>query len=98
MFVKKLVDAGEPAESIAGVGDEALIVEGTHVLETPHRRLAADTVLLWVDGDKEYRLESDLDRDTMVEIAQFGEPGVMDGAIATLAPWPTTRRSRAARA
>ncbi len=63
MFVKKLVDAGEPAESIAGVGDEALIVEGTHVLETPHRRLAADTVLLWVDGDKEYRLESDLDRD-----------------------------------
>ena len=74
MFVKKLVDAGEPAESIAGVGDEALIVEGTHVLETPHRRLAADTVLLWVDGDKEYRLESDLDRETMVEIAQSVSP------------------------
>ena len=33
MFVKKLVDAGEPAESIQGVGDEALIVEGI-----PHPR------------------------------------------------------------
>ena len=74
MFVKKLVDAGEPAESIAGVGDEALIVEGTHILETPHRRLAAGTVLLWVDGDKEYRLESDLDRDTMVDVARSIEP------------------------
>jgi hypothetical protein len=74
MFVKKLVDAGEPAESIAGVGDEALIVEGTHILETPHRRLAAGTVLLWVDGDKEYRLESDLERDAIVDIARSVEP------------------------
>ena len=73
-FVKKLVDAGEPAESVVGVGDEALIVEGTHILETPHRRLAAGTVLLWVDGDKEYRLESDLDRDAMVDIARSVEP------------------------
>jgi hypothetical protein len=74
MFVKKLVDAGEPAESIAGVGDEALIVEGTHILETPHRRLAAGTVLLWVDGDNEYRLESDLDREAMLDIARSVAP------------------------
>ncbi len=74
IFVKKLVDAGEPAESIQGVGDEALLVEGSHILETPHRRLAANTVLLWVDGDKEYRLESDLDRDSMIEIAQSVSP------------------------
>jgi hypothetical protein len=74
MFVKKLVDAGEPAESISGVGDEALIVEGSHILETPHRRLAAGTVLLWVDGDQEYRLESDLDRDAMVAVARSVEP------------------------
>jgi hypothetical protein len=74
MFVKKLVDAGEPAESISGVGDEALIVEGSHILETPHRRLAAGTVLLWVVGDQEYRLESDLDRDAMVAVARSVEP------------------------
>jgi hypothetical protein len=74
MFVKKLVEAGEPAESVAGVGDEALIVEGTHILETPHRRVAAGTVLLWVDGAEEYRLESDLDRAAMIEIARSVEP------------------------
>lgn len=75
LFVKKLLDAGEPAELVAGVGDEALLVEGTHILETPHRRLAAGTVLLWVDDGQEYRLESNLDRATMLDVARSVRPG-----------------------
>jgi hypothetical protein len=74
LFVKKLVDVGEPAEPITGVGDDALLVDGTHILETPHRRLAAGRVLLWVDDGREYRLESNLDRATMVEVARSLEP------------------------
>jgi hypothetical protein len=74
-FVKKLVDAGEPAELIAGVGDEALLVEGTHILETPHRRLSAGTVLLWVDDGREYRLESNLERAAKIDVARSVRPG-----------------------
>ncbi len=55
--------------AIDGLGDAALIVTGGHVLETPYRRVKAGTVLLWTDGATEYRLESDLDEATMLDIA-----------------------------
>ena len=40
-------------------------MEGDHVLTTPSRSVAADRVLLWIDGDLEYRLESDAGLDAM---------------------------------
>ena len=69
MLFKKLVDAGQDARPIDGLGDAALMVTGEHVLETPYRRVKAGTVLLWTDGAAEYRLESDLDETTMLDIA-----------------------------
>jgi hypothetical protein len=45
------------------------MVTGEHVLETPYRRVKAGTVLLWTEGAAEYRLESDLDETTMLDIA-----------------------------
>jgi hypothetical protein len=66
---RKLIDAGQDAEAIDGLGDAALTVTGDHILETPYRRVRAGTVVLWTEGDTEYRLESDLDLSTMLDIA-----------------------------
>ena len=69
MLFKKLIDAGQDARAIDELGDAALVVTGQHVLETPYRRVKAGTVLLWTDEATEYRLESDLDEATMIDIA-----------------------------
>lgn len=66
---KRGVDAGA-IEWIDDLGDGAVLVAGDHVLETPVRRVAASSALLWTDDGVEYRLESDLDRDTMLAIAR----------------------------
>ena len=66
----KLIDAGQDAEPIDGLGDAALTVTGEHILETPYRRVRAGPVVLWTDADTEYRLESDLDLATMLDIAR----------------------------
>ena len=65
---------GENVEPVEGVGDAALYVEGTHILETPGRKLAARSVLLWVQDGVEYRLESDLSRDEMIDVAKSVRP------------------------
>jgi hypothetical protein len=52
------------------VGESALLVERPHVLETPARRLAAGRVVLWIQGGREYRLESELPTDRMLELAR----------------------------
>ena len=73
LFLQKLVAVGENVEPVEGVGEAALYVEGTHILETPGRRLAARSVLLWVQDGVEYRLESDLSRDEMIDVAKSVE-------------------------
>ncbi len=73
-FYDKLLATGERVERVTGVGEDALYVEGTHVLETPGRKLAARSVLLWVDDNVEYRLESNLDRDDMIAVARSVHP------------------------
>src|SRR5262249_37033317 len=74
VFLQKMIGVGEAVEPIEGVGEAALYVEGTHMLETPGRTLAARSVLLWVEDGVEYRLESDLSRDEMVQIAKSVQP------------------------
>lgn len=67
--IKRGVGA-DAIEWIDDLGDGAVFVAGDHVLETPVRRVAATSALLWSDDGVEYRLESDLDRDTMLAIAR----------------------------
>jgi hypothetical protein len=67
---RKLIDAGQDAEPIDALGDAALTVTGDHILETPYRRVRAGTVVLWTDAGVEYRLESELDLATMLDIAR----------------------------
>lgn len=57
-------------EPVAGLGDFALLVAGAHILQTPHRTIAATTVVLWTERGIEYRLESNLPEDALVEAAR----------------------------
>jgi hypothetical protein len=69
-LLKKLISAGQEVRSIDHLGDGALAVTGDHILVTPHRTIAAGTVVLWTDAGLELRLESNLPLDTMVRIAR----------------------------
>jgi hypothetical protein len=67
---KKLLTFEDSARPVAGLGDEALLIQGSHVLQTPTRRVAAGRVLLWTEDGLQYRLESDLTTRQMIEIAR----------------------------
>lgn len=69
-LLHKLVSNGEDVHEVDGLGDDALVVSGTHMLETPHRTVAATTVVLWLSGDLELRLESDRDPSALIELAR----------------------------
>lgn len=70
VFVKKLFNLRAQVTPISGLGELAALIEGGHVLETPARRVAAGRVLIWVADGLEYRLESDLPRAEMLEVAR----------------------------
>jgi RNA polymerase sigma factor (sigma-70 family) len=76
-FLKRPAGApGLGVRDVSGLGDEALVIEGAHVLDTPGRSLAATTVVLWLDGGREFRLEASVPADRLVAIAQsFDLPG-----------------------
>jgi hypothetical protein len=66
----KLLTIDDRLVPVDDLGEEAAVIEGPHVLVTPLRRLAAGTVVIWVDDGLEYRLESDLGVDDLVAIAR----------------------------
>jgi hypothetical protein len=66
----KLIGPDAEFRPVTGLGDEAVLITGDHVLQTPQRQIAAGTVLLWISDDIEYRLESTLTEAEIVEIAR----------------------------
>jgi hypothetical protein len=68
--VTKLVPVGDPAEAVSVGGVPALWIPGDHVLlgsdGTPTK---AQRVLLWVVGGRQYRLETNVDRDRALALA-----------------------------
>jgi hypothetical protein len=66
----KLVGSGQDIDAVDDLGRQALLVTKAHILETPQRRIAAEAVVLWVDGTHEYRLEADLDGADLVDLAR----------------------------
>jgi RNA polymerase sigma-70 factor, ECF subfamily len=76
-FVKRPTGDGDlEVEHVGGLGDEALVVEGDHVLDTPGRSLAATTAVLWLDGGREFRLEGTVSAERLVAIARSFGPRV----------------------
>jgi hypothetical protein len=67
---RKLTTMGDALRAVEGLGDGSLLITGDHILETPHRRVAATTVLMWTKGNVEYRLESNLGPEVMLETAR----------------------------
>jgi hypothetical protein len=69
-WLEKLVGTDEQVQPVDRLGDEALAVVGTHVLETPNRRIRADTTVLWTVGGTEYRLAGALPVELLVDAAR----------------------------
>jgi len=74
-IMQKLLTFDDRLEPVDDLGEDAAIIEGPHVLGTPQRRLAAGTVLVWIDDGFEHRLESDIDPQRMVDIAHAIDQG-----------------------
>lgn len=68
--LRKLLDDYDVVEPVEDLGDGAVSVHGDHVLMTPHRRIAASSVVLWIDAGYEYRLEGDLPLEEMLRLAR----------------------------
>lgn len=64
------VARSDQVTELPDLGDGGLVVDGEHVVETPSRRVGADTVVLWQSGDIVLRLESSLPSDDLVAIAR----------------------------
>jgi hypothetical protein len=72
--MRKLLNDYAVIKPVADLGEGAVSVAGDHVLATPNRRVAAGSVILWIDEGIEFRLESDLGVDAMVSIARGVDP------------------------
>lgn len=69
-ILDKVVLGDESAEWVDGLGDGAVVVRGDHVLQTPHRTVAAPSAVLWFDDGLEHRLAGDLPPDDLVALAR----------------------------
>lgn len=68
--IKKTLISGNDVREVAGLGDIAFAVEGEHIVQTPHRRVAAASVVAWADGDLTFRLEGAAEVDELVDLAR----------------------------
>jgi hypothetical protein len=69
-YFDKLLDLNDTVAAVPDLGTAAVAITGDHVLTTPHRRLAADSVVLWIDDGLEYRLEADAGSPRVVGLAR----------------------------
>ncbi|MDP2292072.1 MAG: hypothetical protein Q8M22_12855 [Actinomycetota bacterium] len=69
-YFEKLVSSGAQIQRVDGLGDSAMVIEGDHLLQTPHRIVAATTAVVWRTGAMEYRLESSREPVELIEIAR----------------------------
>jgi hypothetical protein len=68
-LVDKIVGAESDVTELPDLGDGGAAVGSSHVLRTPHRRVAADGVVIWADGDLTWRLEGTADLDELIDVA-----------------------------
>jgi hypothetical protein len=56
-MLKKVGDRDNVVSELPSLGDGGLALSGDHVLQTPHRRVRATSVVVWTDGDLMMRLD-----------------------------------------
>jgi hypothetical protein len=68
-MLKKVGDRENVVSELPGLGDGGLAVSGEHVLQTPHRRVRATSVVVWTDGDLMMRLDGNRPIAELIAIA-----------------------------
>jgi hypothetical protein len=68
-LVEKIVAAESAVTELPDLGDGGAAVQDSHVLRTPHRRVAADSVVIWADGDLTWRLEGTTELEELIDVA-----------------------------
>jgi hypothetical protein len=68
-LVDKIVAAESDVTELPDLGDGGAAVRGSHVLRTPHRRVAAGGVVIWAVGDLTWRLEGTAELDDLIAVA-----------------------------
>ena len=61
-LVKKVAAGENVVSELPTLGDGGIAVSGDHVLQTPHRRVRATSVVVWTDGDLMLQLDGTPDR------------------------------------
>ena len=69
-FIRKSVETGDVVTDLPELGDGGFAVAWAHLMETPHRLVVASSVVVWSDGTLMFRLESDLDVDVLITLAE----------------------------
>ncbi len=69
-FIDKSVETADAVTDLPDLGDGGFAVAWTHLMETPHRLVAAEAVVVWSGGTLMFRLESDLDVDVLITVAE----------------------------
>ena len=65
---------------VPDLGDGGVAITGEHLLQTPHRRVRADNVVIWTDGELTFRLDGAADLEALIAVAgQLADPPRHDG-------------------
>lgn len=70
VYFEKLVARGAQIQRVDGLGDSAMVIEGDHLLRTPHRIVSATTAVVWRTDAMEYRVESNRVPADLIAIAR----------------------------
>lgn len=69
-FIDKMTTNRDVVVELPELGDGGFAVRWAHLMQTPHRLVAADSVVVWAAGTLMFRLESDLDLDDLIATAE----------------------------
>ena len=62
-LLKKVAAGADDVTELRDLGDGGVAITGAHLLQTPHRRVGADNVVIWTDGELTLRLDGAADID-----------------------------------
>ncbi len=70
--IDKSIDASGAVSAtwLPDLGNGGIAIDGAHLMQTPRRTVAAESVVAWDEGGLTFRLEAALDIDDLVQIAE----------------------------
>jgi hypothetical protein len=68
-LVKKVAGSANDVIELRDLGDGGVAITGEHLLQTPHRRVRADNVVIWTDDGLTFRLDGEGALDELIAVA-----------------------------